>query len=177
MIGLARARACGIQMLIHRLATKTHEKRNIRFRCLAARASGRIPERPTHGGAPNRPPMPPGRRLPLLAAALSIAAGLVLLPTDAMALGRLLTNLGGIDSKERLWLAAFAMLAACRSSAGDTNASRPMSGVPRSRMRCSTSPAFVSTRGMPNRTPSPVPPTWPLRTPSCQSKLRPGASR
>ncbi|MDH4181928.1 MAG: hypothetical protein OEV46_07935, partial [Betaproteobacteria bacterium] len=30
-----------------------------------------------------------------------------MLPTDAHALGALLTNLGGIDSKERLWLAAF----------------------------------------------------------------------
>jgi hypothetical protein len=28
-------------------------------------------------------------------------------PTDALALGAMLANLGGIDSKERLWLAAF----------------------------------------------------------------------
>lgn len=46
------------------------------------------------------------RHFPQLAGLL--AAVLVLaLPTDAFALSALLANLGGIDSKERLWLAAF----------------------------------------------------------------------
>jgi PAS domain S-box-containing protein len=51
--------------------------------------------------------MPFDRRSPFVAAAFFAVAGLALLPTDALALGALLTNLGGIDSKERLWLAAF----------------------------------------------------------------------
>jgi PAS domain S-box-containing protein len=51
--------------------------------------------------------MPIDRRSPFLAAAFVAVASLALLPTDALALAALLTNLGGIDSKERLWLAAF----------------------------------------------------------------------
>lgn len=50
--------------------------------------------------------MPAGRHHPFVVAAVAVAAA-ALLPTDAHALGALLTNLGGIDSKERLWLAAF----------------------------------------------------------------------
>ncbi len=46
------------------------------------------------------------RHLPQLAA-VSAAALALALPTDALALGAMLANLGGIDSKERLWLAAF----------------------------------------------------------------------
>jgi len=51
--------------------------------------------------------MPPARHRPLLALALVTACGFLVLPTDALALGALLKNLGGIDSRERLWLAAF----------------------------------------------------------------------
>jgi PAS domain S-box-containing protein len=46
------------------------------------------------------------RRLPL-ATALALAVALLALPTDALAFAALLKNLGGIDSKERIWLAAF----------------------------------------------------------------------
>jgi PAS domain S-box-containing protein len=46
------------------------------------------------------------RHLPQLAAVPAAALALAL-PTDALALGAMLANLGGIDSKERLWLAAF----------------------------------------------------------------------
>lgn len=45
-------------------------------------------------------------RLPQLAVLLAMALTLAV-PTDALALGAMLANLGGIDSKERLWLAAF----------------------------------------------------------------------
>jgi PAS domain S-box-containing protein len=51
--------------------------------------------------------MTAARHRPLLASALAAAATLALLPTDAMALGAMLANLGDIDSKQRLWLAAF----------------------------------------------------------------------
>ena len=51
--------------------------------------------------------MPAARPHPFVAAASIALAAAALLPTDAHALGALLTNLGGIDSKERLWLAAF----------------------------------------------------------------------
>lgn len=46
------------------------------------------------------------RHFPPLAASLAALLALAL-PTDALALSALLKNLGGIDSQERLWLAAF----------------------------------------------------------------------
>jgi PAS domain-containing protein len=51
--------------------------------------------------------MPSSLRRPLLVAAAALTVTLAALPTEALALGALLRNLGGIDSKERLWLSAF----------------------------------------------------------------------
>ncbi|MGB3430073.1 MAG: PAS domain S-box protein, partial [Burkholderiaceae bacterium] len=51
--------------------------------------------------------MPAALNRRLLASAPVAAAALALLPADAWALGAMLSNLGGIDSRERLWLAAF----------------------------------------------------------------------